>query len=134
MKETSKPVFIPMLYLRHEEGVAAIEFYKKAFNAIEFRVFSNDDGTVHVAELEISGTMFRFHEEKPSAGQLSPHSSSGGFTSSISLVVADPDAVMAQAIAAGAKELSPMQDYDYGYRQGDLLDPFGHLWTIEKVI
>ena len=134
MKANSKPVFIPMLYLKHEEGVAAIEFYKKAFNAVEYRVFSNDDGTVHIAELEINGTMFRFHEEKPSAGQVSPHSGGGGFTSSVSLVVAEPDAVMTQAIAAGAKELSPMQDYDYGYRQGDLLDPFGHLWTIEKVI
>lgn len=134
MKEASKITFIPMLYLRHEEGVAAIEFYKKAFNAVEFRVFGNNDGTIHVAELEIAGTMFRFHEEKPSANQVSPHSSGGGFTSSVSLVVPDPDAVMAQAIAAGAKTLSPMQDYDYGYRQGDLLDPFGHLWTIEKVI
>ena len=38
------------------------------------------------------------------------------------------------AIAAGAKEVSPVQDYFYGYRSGDVLDPFGHLWSIEKVI
>ena len=41
---------------------------------------------------------------------------------------------MAGAIAAGAKEISPARDYDYGYRRGDLLDPLGHQWQIEEVI
>jgi PhnB protein len=48
--------------------------------------------------------------------------------------VADPDAVMAKAVAAGARETNPMQDYDYGYRQGSITDPFGHHWTIQKSI
>ena len=39
-----------------------------------------------------------------------------------------------QALAAGAIEISPVTDYDYGYRQGELQDPFGHHWLIEKVI
>jgi PhnB protein len=50
------------------------------------------------------------------------------------LMVADPDSVIEKAIAAGATVISPMQDYDYGYRQGDIRDPFGHQWMIEKVI
>ena len=133
MEANVKPVFIPMLYLRHEDGVAAIAFYKEAFGAVEFRTIGNDDETVHVSELEIGGTMFRFHEDKVSAGHVSPLNRAG-VTASFSLRVADPDALMARAIAAGAKLVSPMQDYDYGYRQGDLLDPFGHLWTLEKVI
>ncbi len=133
MSDTSKPTIIPMLYIRHDEGVAAFEFYKKAFEATIYRQFDNDDGTVHVAELEIAGTMFRFHEDKVAEGQVSPHTC-GGTTINIGLRVADPDAVFAQAIAAGAKEVSPMQDYFYGYRSGDILDPFGHLWSIEKVI
>jgi len=133
MSDAAKPVFMPMLYLKHEEGAAAIEFYEKAFGATVYRSFSNDDGTIHVAELEIAGSAFRFHEEKPSAGKVAPHSSSGT-TCGIDLRVADPDAVMAQAIAAGATEMSPMQDYFYGYRQGEIRDPFGHLWTLEKVI
>jgi PhnB protein len=122
-----------MLYIRHEEGVAALEFYKKAFGATIYRQFDNDDGTVHIAELEIAGTMFRFHEDKAEAGQLSPHTN-GGTSTNIALRVTDPDAVFAQMIAAGAKEVSPVQDYFYGYRSGDVLDPFGHLWSIEKVI
>ena len=49
-------------------------------------------------------------------------------------MVNDVDAVIAQAQAAGAKEISPAQDYDYGFRQGDIIDPFGHHWTIQKMI
>jgi PhnB protein len=133
MSDTSKPVFMPMLYLKHEEGVAAIEFYKRAFGATVFRSFSNDDGSIHIADLEIEGSAFRFHEEKPSAGEASPRTI-GITTVGIHLRVADPDVMMEKAIDAGGEEISPMQDYFYGYRQGELIDPFGHRWTLEKVI
>ena len=132
MKDFSKTTFIPQLYVG-KNGAEAVEFYKKAFDAIELRRWSNDDGTVHVSELEIGGAMFHIHEEKPGAGQLSP-GLCGGVTAIMGLMVPDPDAVMTKALAAGATELSPMQDYDYGYRQGDVKDPFGHLWMIEKII
>ena len=42
-------------------------------------------------------------------------------------------AVMEQAVAAGAVVLSPVIDYEYGYRQGEIKDPFGHHWIIEKL-
>ncbi len=122
-----------MLYLKHDEGVAALAFYTSAFGATVYRSFSNDDGSIHIAELEIEGSAFRFHEEKPSANEMSP-GSAGATTCGIHLRVADPDALMLRAIAAGAIEISPMQDFFYGYRHGELLDPFGHRWTLEKVI
>ena len=46
----------------------------------------------------------------------------------------DVDAFMARAMAAGARVTSPAQDYDYGYRQGEVIDPLGHRWLIEAVI
>ncbi len=46
----------------------------------------------------------------------------------------DPDALFKRAADAGAKVLSPIQDYDYGYRQGIVADPFGHQWLIQKKI
>ena len=52
----------------------------------------------------------------------------------IGLMVADVDSVMAQAVAAGAKETSPAKSYDYGYRQGEIMDPFGHRGLIEMVL
>ncbi|MEO5682669.1 MAG: hypothetical protein ABIQ88_08505 [Chitinophagaceae bacterium] len=41
---------------------------------------------------------------------------------------------MKNAVAAGATEISPVRDYDYGYRQGEIKDPFGHTWLIEMNI
>jgi PhnB protein len=49
-------------------------------------------------------------------------------------MVADMDAVMARAVTAGARITSPAQSYDYGYRQGEVMDPLGHRWLIEMVI
>jgi PhnB protein len=63
VKAYTQTTFIPQFFVR-KNGVDAVEFYKKAFNAIELRCFSNDDGTVHVSELEICGALFHIHEEK----------------------------------------------------------------------
>jgi len=46
-------------------------------------------------------------------------------------MTADVHAVFNKAIAAGATVISPVEDYDYGYRQGTLQDPFGHQWIIQ---
>lgn len=57
-----------------------------------------------------------------------------GTTVIIGLFVPDADAVMNRAKDAGAIEISPAQDYDYGYRQRKIKDPFGHHWMIEMKI
>jgi PhnB protein len=48
------------------------------------------------------------------------------------LFVDDPSAMMKKAVAAGGREIQPVKDYDYGYRQGSLSDPAGHHWLIQK--
>jgi len=50
------------------------------------------------------------------------------------LFVADPTSFVKRAVEAGAKVMSPVQDYDYGYQQGIVVDPFDHQWLIEKRI
>jgi PhnB protein len=90
----------------------------------------NDDGSYHVAELSIDGAMFHLHEEKPAVNQFSPEKINGT-TALIGLFVPDVDVFMNRAIAAGATVISPAQSYDYGYRQGEIKDPFGHHWMIE---
>ena len=121
--------FAPMIYLK--TLAPAIEFYKKAFDAIELRRWNNDDGSVHVAELMIDGALFHMHEETIRHNELSPETLQGT-SIAIGLFVSDPHAVMAKAVAAGGTELDPVTDYDYQYRQGCLADPFGHHWLIEK--
>jgi PhnB protein len=131
MKNIPKTAFVPMLLIK--SGTMELTFYKKAFDATELRRWSNDDGSIHVAEMSIDGAMFHFHEEKPDSGNFSPERANG-VTTIIGLMVDDVDTIMARALAAGARESSPAQDYDYGYRQGEVIDPFGHRWLIEKVI
>lgn len=111
----------------------AVEFYQKAFGAKVLRTFNNDDGSIHVAEMEILGAMFHLHEETQRSSQLSPETVKAT-TNVIGLFTPDPDKLMQQASAAGGKVSSPIQDYDYGYRQGVITDPFGHQWLIQKKI
>jgi len=118
-----------MLYM--ESPAAAIEFYKNAFGAVEQWRVSNEDGSVHVAEMTIETAVFRFHEEVTRVRELSP-ATLGGTSVVIGLLVADPHAVAAKAVAVGAEEISPVTDYEYGYRQGTVKDPFGHYWQVEK--
>jgi len=127
----NKIFFSPQLFI--PSGVNDISFYYNAFGAIEINQWRNDDGTIHVAELSINGTIFHLHEERPMKGQLEPNKAKG-VTALIGLFVDDVDSVLNNALKAGATLLSPAQDYDYGYRQGDIQDPFGHQWMIEMKI
>jgi len=129
--ETQKTFFAPHLAMKNV--LAGMEFYKKAFSAIELRRFSNPDGSVHVGEMEIEGALFHIHEETPKSNQLSPERVNAT-TNVIGTFTPDPDTLFNKAVAAGAKVLSPIQDYDYGYRQGIVIDPFGHQWLIQKKI
>lgn len=131
MNEIAKIYFAPQLYIK--SGITDISFYEKAFGAVELRKWTNDDNSIHVAELSIDGAVFHLHEEKISAGQFNPHGINGT-TTLIGLFVSNVDNVMAKAIEAGAIIISPAQSYDYGYRQGEIKDPFGHVWLIEMKI
>ncbi len=131
MNDKSKTYFAPQLYI--EGGITDVSFYEKAFGAIEVRRWTNDDGSIHVAELSVDGAIFHIHEEKLSAGQFNPKGVNGT-TALIGLFVSDVDDVMTNAIDAGATIVSPAQSYDYGYRQGEISDPFGHVWMIEMKI
>ena len=126
-----KTFFAPELYIRN--GATDVDFYLKAFGAVELRRFSNDDGTIHVSELSINGALFHLHEVTARGDQFSPEKHNGT-TVLIGLFVEDVDDVMSKAVAAGAKITKPAESYEYGYRQGQIVDPFGHHWMIETRI
>jgi|SRR6185437_5347408 len=127
---SDKPFFAPQLLINN--GIKDISFYAKAFGAIENFCLCNDDGSIHVAGLSINGALFHLHEVTKSCF-FSPDKYQGT-TAIIGLFVPDVDALMASAIKAGAKEITPAKDYEYGYRQGEVEDPFGHHWLIQKKI
>jgi PhnB protein len=126
IKEAFQTAIIPTLSVR--DGAAAIEFYKKAFEAIELMRITAPDGAV-VAELSIDGARFFVADESPDPGNFSPQSLTG-ISVRMALMVVDPDAVAAQAIEAGATEVYAVADQDYGYRLGHIIDPSGHHWEI----
>ena len=126
-----KTYFAPQLFI--PAGVYDISLYVKAFDAVEIRIFKNDDGSIHVAELSIGDAIFHLHEERPFKGQFEP-AKINGITTLIGLFVDDVDATMDKALFAGATLLNAAQDYEYGYRQGNIQDPFGHQWMIEMKI
>jgi len=117
----------PVLTIRN--GVTDIDFYKNAFGAVEHWRLNNDDGSVHVAEFFIDTAMFHIHEITQFAKTASPEVQLP--TAKIGLMIADVHGFFDKAVAAGAEIVDPVKDYEYGYRQGELKDPFGHNWVIQ---
>jgi PhnB protein len=113
-----------------KDAVAAIEFYRDAFGAVEQARFTAPTGHV-VAEMAIDGLRFFVVDENPEAFNLSP-TSLAGTTVRLNLIVDDPDAAAARAVRAGASSIFPVADQPYGLRQGRVADPDGHHWVIGK--
>jgi PhnB protein len=106
----------------------AVEFYKSAFGATE--VYRLDAGGGVIARLSVDGAEFWVGDESPQHGNFSPETLSGSSVRMI-LTVPNPDAVFAQARAAGALEVYPVSD-GHGWRIGRVVDPYGHHWEIGR--
>ena len=112
-----------------KDAARAIEFYKKAFGAIELMRMTQQDGRIGRAEIKIGDSPIMLADEFPEMGARSPETL-GGSPVSVLLYVQDVDAVFNQAVAAGAKVTRPVKDQFYGDRSGGVTDPFGHQWHI----
>lgn len=116
-------------YVIVHDAAAAIEFYKRAFNATEVIRMPGPDGKVGHAEIRIGDSTVMLADEYPDMGARSPKSI-GGSPVALMIYVEDVDAVARRAIAAGAKETRPVEDKFYGDRSGSIEDPFGLEWHI----
>ena len=105
---------------------AAMAFYREGFGADE--VYSVPGGGV--ATLSVQGAEFWVAEESLEHRNFSPRTL-GGCSVRLLLVVDDPDALCARAVAAGATQIVPVAD-EYGWRLGRIVDPFGHHWEIGR--
>lgn len=122
VRQTATPL------LRIRNVAAAIDFYTRAFGARELMRFEAG-GRIPHAELQIGESVIYLGEEAPDYGFPGPEQL-GGSPVAIQLRVDDVDALVARAVAAGARLVSPVADQFYGDRTGRVVDPFGHLWTI----
>ncbi|HEX8861868.1 MAG TPA: VOC family protein [Actinomycetes bacterium] len=113
-------------WLSVAEGDAAVGFYRAAFGAAELERLE-EAGRVVVARLAIGGADFWVQEDP----EGDPHALGDRSPVRMILTVDDPDAVFARAVAAGARQVAPVQE-DHGWRVGRLADPSGHHWEVGR--
>jgi len=116
-------------YLSVKGAADAIDFYKRAFGATEIMRMAEPDGRIGHAEVKLGDSRVMLADEYPDMDFRSPHSI-GGTAVHLHMYVEDADAVVKQAVAAGAKVVRPVQDQFYGDRSGSVADPYGHVWHV----
>jgi PhnB protein len=107
----------------------AIEFYRKAFGAVELSRMPGSDGKLMHASIRIGDSVVMLNEENPHWGAFGPKHLNGSPVT-IHLYVENVDAVFEQAVRAGAKVTMPLDDMFWGDRYGKVEDPCGHQWSI----
>jgi len=117
----------PYLILNH--AAEALEFYQKAFGAVEIMRLHGPGGRIGHAEIQIGDSKIMLADECPEMDARGPETI-GGSPMSLMLYVKDVDAMIAGALEAGAKLLHPIDNKFYGDRSGGISDPFGYRWTI----
>jgi len=116
-------------HLTCRDAAAAIEFYKRAFDAEELMRLPGPDGKLMHAAVRINGAMVMLNDEMPEHGALSPLALKGTPVT-LHLNVPDVDAAFARAVDAGATVVMPVANMFWGDRYGILTDPFGHSWSL----
>jgi PhnB protein len=141
MTDATKPNPIPDSYprvtpsLTVQGGVKALEFYAAVFGATERMRFPGPDGTIAHAEIQIGDSVVIVEDEDPQRGTKAPPPGGlPGSPASLFIYVEDVDAVIARAVELGATLQRPAQDQFYGDRDGYIVDPFGHGWTVASHI
>jgi PhnB protein len=111
------------------DAKAAIDFYVKAFGAVELFRLVEPAGRVGHAEIRIGDTVLMMNDEYPDFGARSP-GAIGGSPVAFHIAVPDADTAVDRAVAAGATLVRPVQDQFYGDRSGMVACPFGYRWFL----
>ena len=118
-------------YVIVPDARAAIAFWEKAFGAVQTSLNVDDTGKVRHAEVRVGDSPVMLAETFEFNGISAAAPAAIGRTSMhLYLYVPDVDALFAQAIAAGAREVMAVADQNYGDRSGGVVDPFGHVWWL----
>jgi len=116
-------------YLAIRGAAEAIEFYKKAFGAMELMRMPGPAGKLGHVEIKVGDSKVMLADESEKMNFLGPQAR-GGTPVHIHVYVKDVDATVAKAVELGAKMMRQVQDMFYGDRTGAIEDPFGHFWHI----
>lgn len=111
------------------DAAAEVEFCGLAFSAKELSRRTGQDGSVVHATLQVGDTLFMVHGEYRHLESRAPKLD-GSSSVVLYIYVNNVDAVMAQAVGAGATVLLPATDQAWGDRVGRIMDPAGHVWNV----
>jgi PhnB protein len=119
--------------LSFKDAGAALAFYKEAFGAKELYRLDTPDGKIGHAEMKIGDSIFMMGEEWPDMEVYSAEHYKGT-PIRMNIAVKDVDKAFERAVAAGATVARPVENQFYGWRSGNLKDPFGYYWMIGSQI
>jgi PhnB protein len=120
-------------YLTLNGAADALEFYKKAFEAKELARETTPDGKVIHGRVRIGDSIIMMSDEFPGSDTKSPKSI-GGTTGTLHIYSKNVDSLWQRAVSAGAKVAMPLDNQFWGERYGQLVDPFGHRWSLSMRI
>ncbi|BBX46319.1 VOC family protein [Mycobacterium cookii] len=129
-----EPALSPHLVV--DDAAAAIDFYIKAFDAVEIGRVPRPDGKLIHAALRINGFLVMLADDFPemSGGKSMTPTSLGGTPVTIHLTVDDVDTRFQRALDAGATVVMPLDEQFWGDRYGMVVDPFGHQWSLGQPV
>ena len=113
------------------DAAQAIDFYKKAFGAVETMRMPGPGGRIMHAEIRIGDSIVMLADEMPEMHAKSPQAY-GGSPVSFYVYFEDVDTAWKRAVDAGAKPVMPLSDMFWGDRTGRVDDPFGHGWSLAQ--
>ena len=120
-------------YLAIDGAEQALEFYKKAFGAKELAKQASPDGKIVHARVRIGDSLVMMSDVFPGSGTKSPNAL-GGSAVTLHIYSRDVDRMWQRALAAGARVVMPLDNQYWGERYGQLVDPFGHRWSISMQV
>ena len=129
-----EPALVPHLVV--DDATAAIDFYVRAFGAVELGRVPGPDGRLVHAALRINGFTVMLNDDFPEmcGGKSMTPTALGGTPVTIHLTVTDVETKFAQAVEAGATVVADLQDQFWGDRYGVVADPFGHRWSLGQPV
>lgn len=134
MAAAVEPSITPHLVV--DDAPAAIDFYVKAFDAVELGRVAGPDGRLVHAAVQINGCTVMLNDDFPEMcdGQSSTPTTLGGSSVTIHLTVDGVDEKFQRAVDAGATVVMPLSDQFWGDRYGVVKDPFGHQWSLGQPV
>jgi PhnB protein len=129
-----QPALSPHLVV--DDANAAIDFYIKAFGAVEVGRIPRPDGKLIHGCVQIDGANVMLADDFPemTEGKSMTPKALGGTPVTVHLTVTDVETRFQQAVDAGATVVMPLEDQFWGDRYGIVRDPFGHQWSLGQPV